>query len=79
MQVILSITMIEATLKIKKWGNSLGVILPTDIVKKKKLKEGSTIDILVTEGKNINLEEVFGTFKFKKSAQQIKDEIRKGW
>ena len=71
--------MIEATLKIKKWGNSLGVILPTDIVKKKKLKEGSTIDILVTEGKNINLEEVFGTFKFKKSAQQIKDEIRKGW
>lgn len=71
--------MIEARLKIKKWGNSLGVILPSDIVKKKKLKEGSTIEVLVSEGKNIDLEKIFGTFKFKKSAQQIKDEIREGW
>ena len=71
--------MIEAKLKIKKWGNSLGIILPTNIVRKKNLKEGSTIEFLVPEGKNVDLEKVFGTFKFKKSAQQMKDEMKEAW
>ncbi len=34
---------------------------------------------MVEASKKINLEKIFGTFRFKKSAQQIKDEMKEGW
>ena len=71
--------MIEKILKIKKWGNSLGVILPPDVIRRKNLKNGSTIEIFIPETNKKDLSELFGTMKFKKSTQQIKDEMRKGW
>lgn len=63
----------------RKWGNSLGIRLPRDFVKKKNLKENETIKIeIITES---DLDEVFGMLegKLKKSTQKLKDEIRKGW
>ena len=63
--------------EIKKWGNSMAVVIPKEAVEKEHLKEGEKVTlIIVKENKNV-LKETFGTFKFKKSAQQMKDEIRK--
>jgi len=36
---------IHMTTKLQKWGNSLGVRLPKEVVKKAKLKDGKTVSI----------------------------------
>ncbi len=37
------------TISIKKWGNSLGVILPAVFLKQAGMKEGTALNIVVTE------------------------------
>ena len=62
---------------VKKWGNSMGVILPKELVKEKNLKENEKISIeLVRE---IDLSDIFGSLKgkFKMTSQQLKDEMRR--
>jgi len=63
--------------KAKKWGNSLGLLIPKDIVEKEKLRENQKLDIIIIP-KTKTLEKTFGMVKgWKKPAQQIKDEIRR--
>ncbi len=66
------------TLKVKarRWGNSIGLVIPSDIVEKEDIRPGKEVEILITKKTNV-LRETFGTMKFKKSAQQIKNELRK--
>ncbi|MBN2459148.1 hypothetical protein JXB28_02595 [Candidatus Woesearchaeota archaeon] len=66
---------VEVTLR--KWGNSLGGVFPKSFVEEHKLKPEDTI--LVDVVKKTDLSAIFGSLKFKKSAQQMKDEERKGW
>lgn len=69
--------MSETIVTIRKWGNSLGVTLPNELVEKNRL---SPNDKLILELKKVdNLDDLFGTLKTKKTAQQIKDELREGW
>lgn len=64
-------------INIKKWGNSLGVVLPMDIIKHQHLQEGDTI--LVEVVKKADLRPVFGTLHRKLSGQQFKNFVREGW
>lgn len=68
--------MAEMDGKIKKWGNSGGLVMPMDFMKKNKLKFGEDVHVIVIKKSNV-LRETFGTFKFKESAQKIKDDLRK--
>lgn len=68
--------MVVLKTEVKKWGNSLGIVLPKEVVEKEHIKENQKINIIIFKENNV-LKETFGTFKFKKSAQQMKDEIRK--
>ena len=69
----------EAECVAKKWGSSLGVIIPREIVRQEH--------IMLDESLRVNFKkQVFartlwnlGPIRLKKSAQQIKDELRKGW
>ena len=64
---------------VKKWGNSLGIILPKKLVKERNLKENSKIEILIAKEKP-NLDEIYGLVKKRKmSGQKMKDEARKEW
>mgnify|MGYP006293692571 CR=1 FL=1 len=45
--------------KIRKWGNSLGIVLPKEIVSKKNLKEGSEINVFVQEKPQIRVKDLF--------------------
>ncbi len=67
---------IEATAR--KWGNSLGIILPKEAVQKNNIKENDKIEIFILK-QDDTLQRTFGMFKgkIKKNTQQIKDEIRK--
>ncbi len=63
----------------KKWGSSIGIIIPKEIVDAKKIKEN---DKIIIEIKNRPIAgEFFGRFKgkIKKSGQELKDDARKGW
>ncbi len=68
--------MAETEGTIKKWGNSFGILIPSEVVKKEKLKEGQRIDFIILKKSDV-LKKTFGTLKFKQSAQEIKDELRK--
>ena len=66
--------MIELQTKVRKWGNSLSIVIPLNKVKKEDIGEGTEINVLIQKKENV-LRETFGTFKFKKSVQKMMYEI----
>ncbi len=42
--------------KVRKWGNSLGIVLPVEIVNKEKIKEGSEISLTIEPNDRMNVE-----------------------
>ena len=70
--------MIEVKTRLRKWGNSFGIVVPIGAVEKEKVKEGEEVTILLNKEKNNVLREMFGTLKnWKIDSQKFKDEIRK--
>ena len=64
--------------KARKWGNSVGIVIPEEIVGARGIKPGD--EILVEIKKLSKIDEIFGSIKgWERSAQQIKDEARRGW
>ena len=71
--------MIEVEAKVRKWGRSFGVVIPKEKIKGEGIKENETIKLLIAKKTNV-LKETFGTFKFRKSTQEMLDEIdRESW
>ena len=69
---------IQTRTRIKEWGNSLGIIIPKDIVIKENLNQNDEIIITIT--KKETLEDFFGKGKkLKIDSQKMKDEGRKAW
>lgn len=62
---------------IKKWGNSMGIILPKDFVERESLKRNDKVIVDIVKESNLN--QVFGSLKRKVSGQKFKDMVRKGW
>ncbi|MEK6826520.1 MAG: hypothetical protein AABX90_02745 [Nanoarchaeota archaeon] len=61
--------------KTKKWGNSIGMIIPIETANKLSLKPEETVIVEITKKENV-LKELFGSLKFKKSTEQILKEVR---
>ena len=61
----------------RKWGDSLAVILPRDVVKKENIHVNDRVRIAVKKG--VDLSRFFGCWKTDKTAQELKDESREGW
>ncbi len=62
--------------KTKKWGNSIGVIIPSETVERLSIKPEEEIVIEIGK-KNSVLKEMFGAMKSKKSTEKILKEARK--
>ena len=62
---------------VKKWGNSMGIVLPKEIVKNQGIKEGD--EIVINVFKKGDLSDIFGTLKTKLTGQQLKDLSRRDW
>lgn len=62
--------------KTKSWGNSIGVVIPNEIVKNLKINPDEEIMIEVLKRDN-SLKEIFGSLKFKRSSGEILKEVRK--
>mgnify|MGYP001576066158 CR=1 FL=1 len=71
------------TARVKRWGNSLGVILPKNIVDQQNISEGSEIELLVNKGKVSTVGDLFEfarsmkIAKSRKSTEEIMREIDK--
>lgn len=63
--------------RIRRIGNSLGIIIPREEVNRKKLKEGDLVEVEVL--RRVSMKEMFGSIKFRKTAQEMKNELRKEW
>lgn len=71
--------MVNISVKVKRWGNSLGIIIPSETVTANSIKENQELNIILVEDSREVLEETFGSLKdkLKKSSQNIKDDIRR--
>ncbi|HLC55374.1 MAG TPA: AbrB/MazE/SpoVT family DNA-binding domain-containing protein [Candidatus Nanoarchaeia archaeon] len=63
----------------KKWGNSLGITIPSDIAEQENIQPQKKITVLVIGNKQKQLKKMFGTLKLKKPTQQVMDEIDEGY
>ncbi|MBI2672383.1 AbrB/MazE/SpoVT family DNA-binding domain-containing protein [Candidatus Woesearchaeota archaeon] len=64
--------------KAKRWGNSIGIVIPSEIAEKEHIKENKIVRLFIIKDNRNVAKETFGLLKgkIKKSAQQIKDELR---
>ncbi len=70
--------MVETEVKTRKWGSSIGVVLPKELVEEASIRANETI--LIDVKKRHKAKEFFGILKnWKRPTQEIKDEMRKGW
>ena len=65
--------------KVKKWGNSFGVILPADMVRQNNLKEGTNIEIRINTKDKTRVKDIFGILKGKltKDTDEMMKEVDK--
>ncbi len=64
--------------KARKWGSSLGIVIPNELVQEERLHEGDEIILEIKRRKTIR--DLFGSSKnLKIDSQKMKDELRKEW
>ena len=65
---------------VRRWGRSLGVVIPREEVLRKALKPGQRVQVIVEPlaGPD-DFSDLAGTVKWKKRAQEYKDELRRFW
>ncbi len=67
----------QIKVKLKRWGNSLGVVIPQNVLESVRAGEGDELSLFIKKDKN-DLLNLFGKLKgWKLDSQKFKDEIRK--
>ena len=63
--------------RVRRWGSSLGIVVPSEVAKELRLKAG---DEVVLEIDPAGVEAAFGSLKdWDVDPQKLKDELRRGW
>ncbi len=66
--------MIEIKTRLRRWGNSFGVVVPQRAIENEDVREGDEITILFKKEKP-NLRKLFGAHKFSKPVEQLMKEM----
>jgi antitoxin component of MazEF toxin-antitoxin module len=69
--------MVGVETRVRKWGDSMAVIIPHDVAKAERINVDDIIHLNIH--KEHDLSDLFGKFKTRKTPQQLKDESRNGW
>jgi len=68
--------MIERETKLKKWGNSIGIVIPKEEIEKENLKINQKVRVIINPISPIRVKDIFGKFKkIKKPTKKIMKEI----
>ena len=62
--------MITVECRTRKWGNSIGIAIPKEIVEREKIRPNEKIRVFISKNKKL-LVETFGTWKFDKSTDEM--------
>jgi antitoxin component of MazEF toxin-antitoxin module len=68
--------MITSKSRVKRWGNSFGVLIPKEMVEKEGLKEGEEVGVSVV--KTSDIKHLFGKYPFR-DLQKQKEKMKEGW
>jgi antitoxin component of MazEF toxin-antitoxin module len=69
----------EIQTKTRRWGNSIAVIIPSNIVETRNIKENEDITVTILKNRP-QAGALFGKFtNWKKSTQEMKDDMKRGW
>ena len=71
--------MAEAECVTKRWGSSIGVVIPRDVVQKENIRINEKICIIVKKMPTAKDIWNIGPLRRTESTQDIKDELKKGW
>lgn len=65
---------------VRRWGRSLGVVIPREEVIRKGLRPGQKVQVKVEPlaGPD-DFSDLAGTVRWKRKAQEYKDELRRLW
>jgi antitoxin component of MazEF toxin-antitoxin module len=66
-----------AEVKTRKWGNSVGIVLPKELVDAQKIRTNQKLTISVM--KPIDFTSMFGTLPDLMTGQEAKDLAKKAW
>ena len=65
--------------RVKRWGNSFGVVIPREVVESENIREDEDVRLIIVKKSSKVFKETFGIGKgkLKKSGQEFKDEARR--
>jgi len=67
----------EIKAKIKKWGNSIGILIPKEAIRKENIKPDQEVTVLISAKPITKGKDIWGTLKFKESTEKLMREIDK--
>ena len=62
----------------KKWGNSLGLIVPAEVVHAEDIRDGDFLEVEIHR-KLRRPDELSGTWKFRRNLPDLIREMKEGW
>lgn len=72
--------MIEVTAEARKWGRSIGLVIPKELTKREGIRPGDRLKVLVQKEKKNPLKEMYGFDPSLRPAREIlKDIDKEGW
>ena len=69
--------MAQLEARIRKWGNGYGILLPTEELRRRNLKENDRV--VLTLQKKKQLEQLFGLCQFSRPVSQLMQENKEGY
>lgn len=67
--------MLEIKAKTKKWGNSIGILIPKEAVRKENIKPEQEVTVLISAKPITKGKDIWGTLKFKESTEELMREV----
>lgn len=67
--------MIEHETKLKAWGNSIGIVLPKEDIKREGLHVDQKVKVIITPVKTLKVRDIFGKLKLKINTKELLKEV----
>lgn len=69
--------MIEHEATLKAWGNSVGIVIPKEDIKKEGLRIDQKVKVIITPVKTLKVKDIFGKLKLKINTKELLKEVDK--
>lgn len=63
--------MIETECNVRKWGSSLGIVIPKEVAEKIQLKAEQKVKVLIEKTGTAKVKEIFGMLKLEKPTEML--------